>query len=64
MERFNFEVAKRGRYSNYPPYGVGVLATHLRRDAIMGQLDNSWLPEELYQEELASAQMVQQSARH
>ena len=34
------------------------------RDAIMGQLDHSWLPEELYQEELASAQMVQQSARH
>lgn len=34
MERFNFEVAKRGRYSNYPPYGVGVLATHLRRDDI------------------------------
>jgi radical SAM superfamily enzyme YgiQ (UPF0313 family) len=33
-ERFNFAVAKRGRYSNYPPYGVGVIATHLRRDAI------------------------------
>jgi len=28
---FQYETAKRGRYSNYPPYGLGVLAQHLRQ---------------------------------
>ena len=28
---FDFATAKRGRYWNYPPYGLGVLATHLRK---------------------------------
>ena len=27
---FQYDTAKRGRYSNYPPYGLGVLAQHLR----------------------------------
>lgn len=30
-ESFNFKTCKRGRYTNYEPYGLGVLATHLRR---------------------------------
>lgn len=28
---FRLELAKRQRYANYPPYGLGMLATHLRR---------------------------------
>lgn len=31
---FNYNTAKRGRYPNYPPYGFGILATHLRKDGI------------------------------
>lgn len=31
---FRYDTAKRGRYSNYPPYGLGVLAEQLRRIAI------------------------------
>lgn len=31
---FSFSTAKRGRYWNYPPYGIGVLATILRRENI------------------------------
>ena len=29
-ENFNYDTGKRGRYWNYPPYGLGVIATHLR----------------------------------
>lgn len=29
---FSFSTAKRGRYWNYPPYGLGVIATILRRE--------------------------------
>lgn len=31
---FNYASAKRGRYPNYPPYGFGLLATHLRKESI------------------------------
>lgn len=31
---FNYATAKRGRYWNYPPYGVGVIASHLRNDGL------------------------------
>ena len=27
---FNYETARRGRYWNYPPYGLGIIASHLR----------------------------------
>src|SRR5262249_21561649 len=35
---FNWATGKRGRYLNYPPYGPGVLATHLRALGIEVQL--------------------------
>ena len=28
---FNFDIARRGTYSNFPPYGLGVLAQQIRR---------------------------------
>lgn len=31
---FNYDTAKRGRYWNYPPYGVGAIASHLRNEGI------------------------------
>ena len=31
---FDYATAKRGRYSNHPPYGVAVIASHLRQDGI------------------------------
>jgi radical SAM superfamily enzyme YgiQ (UPF0313 family) len=31
---FNFATAKRGRYLNYPPYGLASLASYLRLDSI------------------------------
>jgi radical SAM superfamily enzyme YgiQ (UPF0313 family) len=31
---FNYASAKRGRYPNYPPYGFGLLATHLRKEGV------------------------------
>ncbi|MEN6424108.1 MAG: radical SAM protein [Phycisphaerales bacterium] len=31
---FDYATAKRGRYSNHPPYGVAVIASHLRRRGI------------------------------
>jgi len=30
VDCFNLEFAKKGRYENYPPYGFGIIATHLR----------------------------------
>ena len=27
---FNYDLAKRGRYTNFPPYGLGVLVSNLR----------------------------------
>lgn len=33
-EKFNYATGKRGRYWNYPPYGVGCIASHLKRDGI------------------------------
>jgi radical SAM superfamily enzyme YgiQ (UPF0313 family) len=37
---FNYASAKRGRYPNYPPYGFGLLASHLRRESIEVSLLN------------------------
>ncbi len=31
---FSYETCKLGRYPNFPPYGIGVIASHLRRDGI------------------------------
>ena len=31
-EFFNFNVGKRGRYTNFPPYGLGLLAAHLLKN--------------------------------
>lgn len=31
---FDYATARRGRYWNHPAYGVGVIASHLRRDGI------------------------------
>src|SRR3990167_5351271 len=31
---FNYETCKLGRYPNFPPYGLGILATHLRNDGV------------------------------
>jgi hypothetical protein len=42
-ERFSVGVAKRGRYHNYPPYGVAVVASHLRRDGVEVQIPSSIL---------------------
>jgi len=46
---FRIETARRGRYANYPPYGLGVIATHLRDHGLNVQLLN------LNQEVLAAA---------
>ena len=32
VSMFDYDTAKRGRANNYPPYGLGVLATHLRNN--------------------------------
>jgi len=32
--QFNFDTCKRGRYTNFEPYGLGVLASHLREMGI------------------------------
>lgn len=37
---FNYETAKSGRYWNFPPYGLGTIATHLRNDGITVDLIN------------------------
>ena len=31
---FDYATARRGRYWNYPPYGVGIIASHLRNDGL------------------------------
>src|SRR3989338_4085100 len=31
---FNYSAAKRGRCWNMPPYGAGVIASHLRNDGL------------------------------
>ena len=33
-QMFNYSTAKRGRYWNFPPYGPGVLAAHLREEGV------------------------------
>lgn len=37
---FDYATARRGRYWNHPAYGVGVIASHLRRDGIEVQILN------------------------
>jgi len=37
---FKYDTAKRGRYPNYPPYGFGIMATHLRKDGIEVEILN------------------------
>jgi len=37
---FQFATAKRGRYTNYPPYGLGVLASRLRASGIEVRICN------------------------
>lgn len=33
-QNFSYETCKLGRYPNFPPYGLGVLAAHLRGDGV------------------------------
>jgi len=33
-DNFNYETCKLGRYPNFPPYGLGVIATHLQNDGV------------------------------
>ena len=37
---FQLDTARRGRYPNYPPYGLGVLAERIRREGIDVQILN------------------------
>lgn len=37
---FDYATAKRGRYWNHPPYGAGVIASHLRRDGVEVRIVN------------------------
>lgn len=37
---FNFGTCKRGRYTNYEPYGLGVIATHLRAGGVAATIIN------------------------
>lgn len=39
-ELFRLATAKRGRYPNYPPYGLAVLATHLRKKGVDVRIAN------------------------
>jgi len=37
---FDYHTAKRGRCWNFPPYGLGIIAAHLRKDSIDVQILN------------------------
>ena len=37
---FNYKTGKRGRYWNFPPYGLGIIATHLRNDGLATDILN------------------------
>jgi radical SAM superfamily enzyme YgiQ (UPF0313 family) len=37
---FQYETARRGRYTNYPPYGLAILAEHLRRANVDARILN------------------------
>src|ERR1700689_2949104 len=37
---FRFDTARRGRYTNYPPYGLAILAQQLRRAGIDASIVN------------------------
>ena len=39
-EKFDYEVGKRYRYWNCPPYGLGIIASHLRKDGIEVKIIN------------------------
>lgn len=40
VSMFRFDTAKRGRYTNYPPYGLAVLAEQLRRSDMESRILN------------------------
>ena len=40
VSMFNFAAAKRGAYYNFPPYGLGIIARHLRDDRISVRIIN------------------------
>ena len=40
QQMFNYSTAKRGRYWNFPPYGPGLLAAHLKQDGLKVELLN------------------------
>lgn len=37
---FNYKTAKMGRYWNYAPYGLGIIASHLRNDGLSVKIIN------------------------
>ena len=39
-DMFHFETGKKGRYWNYPPYGLGLLANFLQRDDVEVEILN------------------------
>lgn len=39
-QMFNYSTAKRGRYWNFPPYGPGLLAAHLREEGVVVDMVN------------------------
>ncbi len=39
-EMFNYATGKRRRYWNFPPYGVGIIASHLRTEGIIVDIIN------------------------
>jgi len=40
VSMFNYATAKRGRYWNYPPYGLGIIASHLRNSGLSVKILN------------------------
>jgi len=40
VDNFSIETCRLGRYPNFPPYGLGVLATHLRKDGVKVRILN------------------------
>ena len=40
LDMFEFDTAKRGRYWNFPPYGLGIIASHLRHEGMIVQIVN------------------------
>lgn len=40
VSMFDYATARRGRYWNYPPYGLGIIASHLRSDGLSVKILN------------------------